>query len=87
MNDTRIYVHANKLRQFDHSLQEVIFVNCEVPICYWSVGYMAVSCDTAFIYEVSKVKKETEFGVAVVSEPSPYSADARPPVRKLMMLS
>jgi len=48
---------------------------------------MAVSCDTAFIYEVSKVKKETEFGVAVVSEPSPYSADARPPVRKLMMLS
>jgi len=69
IDNTRIHVHANKLRKFHHRVQEV---TCEVPV------YTAVSCDTAVIYE-----KDTDFGDIVVPEPKPFSADLRLPSEKI----
>ena len=62
-------MHANKLRKFHHRVQEV---TCEVPI------YMAVSCDSAVIYE-----KDVEFGDIVVPEPKPLSVNLKRPSEKI----
>ena len=69
LDNTPIHVHANKLRKFHHRMQEV---TCEVPI------YMAVSCDSAVIYE-----KDVEFGDIVVPEPKPLSVNLRRPSEKV----
>jgi len=69
LDNTRMHVHANKLRKFHHRVQEV---KCEVPV------YMSVSCNTAVIYE-----KDIEFGDIVVPEPNPISSDIRVPSKKI----
>ena len=63
LDNTRIHVHANKLRNFFYMVQEI---TCEVPV------YMAVSCDSAVIYE-----RDADFGDVVVREPKPSPADLR----------
>jgi len=69
LDNTCIHVHANKLCKFHHRIQEV---TCEIPV------YMAVTCDTAVIYE-----KDTDFADIVVPETKPFSSDLRPPSAKI----
>lgn len=54
LDDSRIHVHANKLRKFNQSVHEV---SCDIPV------YLAVNCDSAFIYE-----RDVDFGDVVVPE-------------------
>jgi len=69
LDNSRMHLHVNKLRKFQPRAQEV---TCAIPL------HMAVSCDTAVIYE-----KDTKFGVVVVPEPKPISRDSRYPSEKI----
>jgi len=70
LDDSRIHVHVNKLRKFHQRVHEV---SCDIPV------YLAVNCNSAFIYE-----RHVDFGEVVVPETTYPTPDHKRPSEKII---